>query len=373
MIPVSPRRLSAWFLVLLLTGPLSLLGQNKKLDKTRSRANFYYQEDNLVEAEELYKELLNDVPDDYSAAYRLGIINNYLQDYRESLRYYRKAAEINPSRNDTVYLQIGLAYKRLNNYRKARESFEEFKQRHQMRDELFERAELEIKGCDLAEESLSTKRKDFRIGPASFNSTARDLFPAFLDQRQEDVFLVYTSHKPLPKKKSKRDPSTGEPKDSDLYYVVMENDSTFGAESTRFQKKVINTKRNDGSATFTADGLTMYFTICNSKFNKNGCSIFETRYNPVKKAWGKPKLVEGIGGQKEVIINTRGKTKTMPTDDRQPMISKDGRTLFFVSDQRRRRRWISTSGSPVVWAVVGLSLPMPAKRSILLLVNLLLS
>ncbi len=337
MIASNPLRLSVLgFLLLFLVAPQFIQAQDGKADKTRKKADYYYDEDNLVEAEELYKEVLNQEPNDYLAAYRLGTINNFLQDYRESLRYFRKAAEINPARNDTVFLQIGLAYKRLNDYRKARESFEEFMRRHRVRDELYELAELEIQGCDLAERSLAQEYKAYRVNPVSFNTTARDLFPAYLDQRQEDKFLVFTSHRAVSKKKkSKRrklDPSTGEPKDSDIYYIVMEDDSTFGAEASGFEKD-INSKLNDGSATFTGDGLTMFFTVCNTKYNKNGCSVFTSRYNPIKKTWGKPELVEGIAGKKDVIVNSRGKTKQVPTDDRQPMVSRDGRTLFFVSDR----------------------------------------
>ncbi|MEL6590652.1 MAG: OmpA family protein, partial [Bacteroidota bacterium] len=306
-----------------------------KTDKTRKKADYYYQSDNFVEAEKLYKEVLNGNPSDFQAAYLLGSINSYLQDYRESLRYFRKAAEIDPARNDTVYLQIGLVYKRLNDYRKARESLEEFMRRHRTRDELYALAELEIKGCELAEQSLANERKEYRVNPVSFNSTAGDMFPAYLDQRQEDKFIVFTSHRLQGKKKkrSKADPNTGEPRNSDLYTVVMENDSTFGAEIISMEKIVNDKKRNNGSASFTADGLTMYFTICNTKQNRNGCSIYTTRYNPIKKQWGKPQLVEGIAGKQEKIINSRGKTKMLPTNDRQPMVSRDGRTIFFVSDR----------------------------------------
>ncbi|MEO0469192.1 MAG: OmpA family protein [Bacteroidota bacterium] len=317
-------------LVLLLLGVSGTL-KAQNTEKNLRKADYFYGENNLVEAEDLYKVVLNDDPSNYKASYRLGLINSYLQDYREALRFFRQASEIDPARNDTVYMQIGLSYKRLNNYRKAREAFEEFMNRHTTRDELFERAEREIAGCDLAEESL-LKEPSYRVRGVSFNSSARDQFPAFLDQRQEDVFIAFTSHRPLPKKKAKRDPSTGEPKDSDIFYVVMENDSTFAAETDRFSK-IINKKKNEGAATFTADGLTMFFTICNGKKNKNGCSIFESKYNPIKKAWGKPVLVEGLSGTKEVIVNARGKTKQVPTDDRQPVVSRDGRTIFFVSDR----------------------------------------
>lgn len=333
--PMTPKRiirLYAFLLgVFLLAVPLGAIGQSKT-DKLLKKANLYFNSYNVVGAEELYKEVLAQDENNFEAAYQLGRVNNYLKDYREALRWFRKASEVDPDRNDTVYLQIGLAYKKLNNYRKAKESFEEFKTRHKTQDEYYQRAVLEIEGCDLAEAAL-TSPPPFRVKPVSFNSTASDRFVSYLDQRQEDVFLSFASSRPLEKQKNKRNQVTGEPKDSDIYYIVKENDSTFGADVTRFPYKLINTKHNDGPATFSGDGLTMYFAICNSKENKDGCSIYESRYNPVKKEWGKPRVIEGLAGKKEVIVNSRGKTKQVPTDDRQPFITPDGRTILFVSDR----------------------------------------
>ena len=333
MTPIRFQWLPAYLLLLLLVSPLSSLhAQSGKTEKTLRKARQYFQSGNVVGAEALYQDVLADDPNNFEAAYALGNINNYLRDYREALRWFRKASEIDADRNDTVYLQIGLVYKLLNNCRLAKESFEEFKRRHQTQDAYYQRAEREIAGCDVAEAALAMP-PEYRVKPVSFNSPAGDRLPAYLDQRQEDDFLAFVSERPLPSKRSKRNVVTGEPKDSDLYYVVRENDSTFGTEIVRFPYKVINYAGNDGPASFTGDGLTMYFSICNSKKNRNGCSIYESRYNPVKKEWGKPVFIESLAGTKEVIINSRGKTKQMPTDDRQPFITRDGRTLFFVSDR----------------------------------------
>ena len=296
------------------------------------KADQYFRSGNIVGAKDLYQTILSQDDNNFDAAYQLGRTNYILKEYRDALRYFRKASEIDPSRNDTVYLRIGLTYKLLNNYRKARESFQEFMRRHQTRDEYYERAEIEIKGCDLAEASLSAL-PPYRIKPVSFNSSAGDRLPAYLDQRQEDKFLAFVSERPTPKKRNRRNAVTGEPKDADIYYVVRENDSTFGTEITPFPKKRINFKGNDGPASFTGNGLSMYFAICNYKKNKNGCSIFESRYNPIKKEWSKPIYLESLAGEKEIIVNSRGKTKKVPTDDRQPFVTKDGRTLFFVSDR----------------------------------------
>lgn len=338
MNPFRPKQLMLPLLLFLLSiGPVGLMAQdNSKVEKLLRKADEYFRGYDIVEAEALYQQALALDGNNYRAAYQLGRINDYVRDYQEALRWYRKASEIDPNRTDTLYLQIGLAYKRLANYRKAKEYFEEFKQRHEVQDELYERAELEIRGADIAEASLSAE-PEFRVQPADFNSPHSDRFPAYLDQRQEDKFIAFVSYRPIPSKRAKQDRASGEAKDADMYYVVMENDSVYG-EIYRFPasgwfSRKINTKRNDGPTSFTGDGLTMYYTICNSKENRDGCSIFESRYDPVEKEWGKPVFLEGINGTRDEIVNARGKTKQVPTDDRQPFVTPDGRTLFFISDR----------------------------------------
>ncbi|MEM7657063.1 MAG: tetratricopeptide repeat protein, partial [Bacteroidota bacterium] len=331
MKPYRFQWLLAACLLLMMASPLWLQAQTKA-DKMLVKANRYYAAGDVVGAQNLYQTILAADPNNFEATYRLGRVNYALRDYQEALRFYRKATEIDPSRNDTLYLRIGLVYKLLGNYRKARTSFQEFIDRHPADDEYKERARLEIKGCDLAEASVNGF-PGYRIKPVSFNSAAGDRLPSYLDQRQEDVFLAFVSERPLPNKRNKRNSVTGEPKDADIYYVVKENDSTFGTDVVRFPYKRINFKNNDGPATFSGDGLTMYFSICNAKKNKNGCSIYESKYDPVRKEWGKPVFMESLSGEKEVIVNSRGKTKRMPTDDRQPFVTRDGRTMFFVSDR----------------------------------------
>ncbi|WNJ20905.1 OmpA family protein [Pontibacter sp. G13] len=323
---------SAVFLLLVVCAPFSLKAQGGKTGKMLAKARQYYEVQNYVGAEELYSRVISDDPTNYEAAFQLGRINNALDDYREALNWYRKAVEIDPNRDDEVYYRIGLIYKLLNNYRKAKESFETFKEMHAVRDELYERAELEIAGCELAEAEL-VKRPNHRVQGVSFNSSADDQYPVFLDQRQQDKFLAFVSGRPLPNRRNKVNAVTGQPKDRDLYYVVRENDTIFGTEVTRFPYKTINFKNNDGPASFTGDGLTMYFTICNAKKNKRGCSIYESKYNPLRKQWSKPLFLESLVGKKEVVVNSRGKVKQVPSDDLTPHVTPDGRTLFFVSDR----------------------------------------
>jgi outer membrane protein OmpA-like peptidoglycan-associated protein/tetratricopeptide (TPR) repeat protein len=318
------------FLAVMLTGSL-LQGQSGKPSKLQLKADEYFTEQNYVEAENLYKEVLNNNPNDFLAAYRLGRINSILNDYQEALRFYRRTTDINPSRNDTVYYYIGTTYKTLGNFRQAKEAFNEFMRRHKRQDDYFQEAEREIKGCDLAE-SFASKLPDYRVKETSFNSPYWDYFHAYLDQRQDDQFLVFSSHRPVKNKNKKSRYSTalGQPAPADLYLVVMEDDSTFGQDVYNMGKRLNSKKELEGASSFSQDGLTIYYTITEEK--TGNASIYVARYDPFKKRWSKPELVPTINGVRQEV-DDRGKSRQAPTTDIHPFITKDGRTIFFASDR----------------------------------------
>lgn len=81
------------------------------------------------------------------------------------------------------------------------------------------------------------------------------------------------------------------------------------------KNKTINTSFYDGSATVTADGSTMYF-VSDRKGDKRSTDIYMVKKNGKK--WG-------VAEQLTDSINTIGRETT-------PVISADGRYLFFSSD-----------------------------------------
>jgi outer membrane protein OmpA-like peptidoglycan-associated protein len=44
-------------------------------------------------------------------------------------------------------------------------------------------------------------------------------------------------------------------------------------------------------------------------------------------------VVEGINGQREVVVNSRGRTRTVPTSDMYPALDPTGNVMYFVSDR----------------------------------------
>lgn len=333
------RTISVLVLTTLISGALFAQPQNQKspVDKLVKKADAAFSVREYTTASDLYQQVLAADPNHYHSIWRMATINNYLQDYREAQRWLKKAIETDPNRNDTAYLELGLVLKRLNNYMKAKEAFLNFQRKHENKeDEYYLRAENEIQGCDFAEQHAGDL-PPYRVDTISVNSASHDGFPVILDQRQEYKYILFTSHRPIPTKNKKggqKDPSSGEDAYSDLYLAVWENDSTFGSEIYSMGSP-INTEANDGSATVTGDGLTMYFTICQQGNLKKGseCSVYETRYDYARKTWTKPIMVQNVNGKQRVVVNSKGKTKEVPTNDRQPAVSGDGMTLVFSSDR----------------------------------------
>lgn len=280
-------------------------------------------------AEEAYRAALIQEPDNFHATYRVGKCNKILQNYDEAVRWFESALELDPNGNDTAYFELGTSYKYLERYNDALEVFEKFKKRYTVTDEYSKRVGLEIESCKWAPAELE-KIPEYMMKSLDFNTEAGDMFPSKLLQNDADSFIVFTSHRSESQGNDFYE-GLGEASFSDLWIVKMEDDSTFGVAENLGKK--INTKKNDGTSAFSPDGLTVYFSICNSGKLGYGCSIYKSEYDPDKKAWGKPVMVEGINGTREVVVNSRGKTKKVPTWDAQPSLSKDGNTMFFVSNR----------------------------------------
>lgn len=295
------------------------------------KADHYFKHRMTKKAEEAYREVLKVEPNNYHAIRRIARCYWYLHDVDEAVKWYEAAIQANPDGNDTTYFDLGLAYKRKEMYAEAKEQFQTFLGRYTAQDHFREQAEEEIQGCDYA---IVAKKEDPKYmvtevsGP---NSESGDFNPMIFSVKG-DTFMVFTSHRSDSKGKV-HFAENGEGKYSDLFIAKMENDSAFGKPETLSKK--VNTKANDGNGFVTADGKFLYYTVCGGgKYGKHhGCSIFMSEFNQDTKKWSKGVKLEGVNGTREVKINSRGKTKKVPTYDAQPTLSADGNLMYFVSDR----------------------------------------
>ena len=103
--------------------------------------------------------------------------------------------------------------------------------------------------------------------------------------------------------------------DEDIYVSEKNQEGTWMAPTSLSEN--INTPRNEGTCTVSADGRTLIFTACEDRSGLGSCDLYITRKTGDR--WSRP---ENLGRN----INSRAW-------ESQPSLSADGRTLYFVSDR----------------------------------------
>jgi outer membrane protein OmpA-like peptidoglycan-associated protein/tetratricopeptide (TPR) repeat protein len=323
-------------------------------EKILQLANDLYRAQRFAKAKEAYVEVLLKDAGNYLATIRVAKCSYFIQEYDDAARYFESAIDIDKNGNDTAYFELGITLRVLDRHNDALAAFKEFQKRWKENDDYLRRVKLEIEGCKFVEDQRKLDPK-WRTSCLDINTAMGDNFPAIMDRGEDQKFMVITSSRPDSKKPGKKGKKDKELKEgdlfeaynegySDLYMIKMEDDTTFGVPENMGKK--INKKYNDGNATFTSDGMTMYYSICNQGKLGYGCTIYEAKYDSRSSKWGKPKIVDGIKGSKDVVINSQGKVKKVATYDVHPQLSADGNTMYFVSDREggegRLDIWYST-------------------------------
>lgn len=171
------------------------------------------------------------------------------------------------------------------------------------------RAEQEIRSCELAEEWLRNPEAYKIEELKDINSKEADFSPAY---GRDDFGLIYFT--------SSRDGATGKKTHgatgqnfTDIFESRVDKKSKW---STPVPVEVINSEFEEGTPSFSSDYKELYFTRCEAgKREKRGCMIMYSKRNGDK--WSDPK---NIGILPDSLVAAH------------PSLSKDGLTLYFVSD-----------------------------------------
>lgn len=144
------------------------------------------------------------------------------------------------------------------------------------------------------------------------NTTDDDFAATYSDNKYTSVLFT-----------SNRKGSTGKEKDnwtdgyfSDLYSATKQKGETFGAPVLADTREMVNTKANEGAATFDDQFRKLYFTRC-EKMNKDKeyCRIFEAFKSGNN--WAKPTLVFADSS----------------ANSGQPAITANGLTMYYASNR----------------------------------------
>lgn len=137
------------------------------------------------------------------------------------------------------------------------------------------------------------------------NSPVEDYAPSL---NTSNNLLTFTSKRNVDKNKVRQTPN------EDLYF--SRNEDGFWTDAQSFRE--VNTRYNEGSATISRDGKTLYFSRCDSPDSYGNCDLFMAKMQP-DSSWGE---IKNMG----VNVNSVGW-------DSHPSLSHSEDTLFYASDR----------------------------------------
>jgi outer membrane protein OmpA-like peptidoglycan-associated protein len=206
------------------------------------------------------------------------------------------------------YFFCAQAYFKIGKYNEALEMGTTFLQKKQITPKQSAETEKLIRNCKFAIQSINNPVPFVpnNLGVA-VNSKYEEYWPSL---SADEELLTFTRLLP----KNYNNPETFQNRQEDIYYSRFLNGKW---DEARNIGQTINSPQNEGSEFITSDGLKMYFTACNRPDSKGKCDIYYAE--KINNEWSEAK---NIGAP----INTG-------FNEKQPSLSADGRTIYFVSNR----------------------------------------
>jgi len=299
------KQLLLLFLFLIFVAFPEISAQKHKSDKAYSSfaAGEYYDaidlfKDAYSKTKKADKNLRTEMVFMIAECYRLT------NDPKNAETWYKLAVKSSYSKPEAQYW-LAESLKKNGKYPLAVDEFKKYKQIAPSDA----RADQEIRSCELASEWMRNPEAYKIEELKDINSKESDFSPAY---GRDDYGLIYftTSRDGVAGKKTHG--ATGQ-NFTDIFESRVDKKSKW---STPVPVEVINSEFEEGTPSFSSDYNELYFTRCEAgKREKRGCIIMYTKRNGDK--WSDPK---NIGLLPDSLIAAH------------PSISKDGLTLYFVSD-----------------------------------------
>lgn len=301
-------------IIFILILPASICAQEKGYSTKKKRAVKSYEL--ALRAYDRYdldiaeKELLNAISVDKNfieAHLFLSQVYQATRQYGKSIEAAQSAIAINPKYFPNIYFSLGDMLLKTGKYSEAIKYLEEFLSYTHTNKEMREHATLYLKNCHFALQALASPIpfEPINLGPA-VNTHLDEYWPSL---SASENTLVITVRKPMLT-------PTGEPsgRHQEDFYITHRNEQNEWIPVSNIGPPINTPHFNEGAQSLTADGKTMYYTIC-----RGVCNLYVT-HRDEQGNWGNPQsLPEPVN---------------LPyTSEKQPSVSPDGKTLYFVSNR----------------------------------------
>jgi len=281
---------------------------NKKAIKSYERALENMQARDEITAAKHAIDAITEDPNFTDAHSLLGFIYEDKKQFEKALFHYNKAIEINPNFDVRNYLQVGLVAFKVEKYESSAKNLTTFLKDPSIHPKAKAKAEHYLANALFAKEAIKNPVpfNPQNLGPG-VNSKFNEYFPTITADNQ---ILLYT--------RMLKSGYSSSGYQEDFFLSTNVADEWSGSRSLGYP---INTVVNEGAPSISADGKTIFFTVCETfgEYGENrdgfgSCDLFMSRIEGNK--WVKP-------------INLGNKINSAHWES-QPCFSSDGKTLFFV-------------------------------------------
>ncbi len=259
--------------------------------------------------------------DKLTAAWRgLGVTYELQENYDSTTVHYQKVIALNPNFSRTIYFELGRAFYRNGQYQRALDYFYQFEKLQEKSINLFgfngekeqqfeidylEKLPRSVRECKNALELLNFSNVNYiqNLGD-SINTPNNEYFPYVAN---DQALLFYSS--------SKFDKNTKTASNENLHFSYKKENWQRG----KAVSELITTLQNEGMSTFTRDGVTMIYTVCQQEgVLADGCDLRKAIM------------------QNDSIISIEALEGMVNSEfwESQASLSCDGNRLFFASNRK---------------------------------------
>jgi len=231
------------------------------------------------------------------------------KEYENAIDTYKKGLPRNPDFFPTAFFNLANTELLIGRYEEAKGNFKSYLNFSHISEKSRKQAEQYLKRCNFG---IKAKQNPVHFHPENLGPNINSEFDEYWPSLSADEkTLVITVLLP----KDKNNPQVFMNRQEDFYISYKENGEWSKAKDIGLP---LNTWKNEGAQSITADGQLMFFTACNWEDRKSMCDIY---------------ISKKIGDQWSLPINI-GTPINTAASEKQPSISPDGKTLYFSSNRQ---------------------------------------
>jgi outer membrane protein OmpA-like peptidoglycan-associated protein/Tol biopolymer transport system component len=246
----------------------------------------------------------------------------------KSIEAYKKAISLDPGFYPPTYYMVALNEYYSGMYEDALDHINSFMESGYQSKELMSNAKKIMGDCTFALKAVANPVpfNPVNLGP-NINTKYDEYWPSL---SADESMLVFTAQIPI----DPTNPDVYMNRQEDFYYSEFKDGKWQPAVNAGYPP---NTVKNEGAQSISANGKILFFTACNREDGVGRCDLY---YSEKKgKWWTAPANL--------------GRPVNTPGNEKQPSVSSDGRTLYFVSDRRGGYGgydiWISRRSDDGLW------------------------